>query len=303
MLVQTANAIALRFQNIARNGTRSARRVRARRAAAAERLHLGLHPGRAEPAVGPAPRSTSTTTSTAWTWSGRASRVRPADSRSKFLQAFHDLLRLTDQFYREASDTHGDARSVPAPDRAQGPPHDSRGGCAQSVPRSAVDRAQRDARSAVAARAIRDARLPARPAGDAVPRSLDGRRRRHEASAGLDRHERPALQRSRASSASASCLSIRHVRWDAITDPVAAQDWALSWRPEVQGYIHAYRMATGVTLSDDVVEVNRPGSPRYAQPSVLLYSRLMDQRRSPGLPAGPTGRLAIPQRSRIPERS
>jgi hypothetical protein len=62
-------------------------------------------------------------------------------------------------------------------------------------------------------------------------------------------------------------------------------------------------MATGVTLSDDVVEVNRPDSPRYAQPSVLLYSRLMEQRRTPGLPAGPSGRLALPPRSRILERS
>ena len=54
-------------------------------------------------------------------------------------------------------------------------------------------------------------------------------------------------------------LSVRHVRWDAITDPLAAQDWALSWRREVQGYIHAYRMATGVMLSDDVVDISGPG--------------------------------------------
>ncbi len=62
-------------------------------------------------------------------------------------------------------------------------------------------------------------------------------------------------------------LSVRHVRWDAIADPFAAQDWALAWRPEIQGYIHAYRMVTGIMLSDDVVELNRPDSPRYLQPA------------------------------------
>ena len=98
-------------------------------------------------------------------------------------------------------------------------------------------------------------------------------------------------------------LSVRHVRWDAIADPLAAQDWALSWRPEIQGYIHAYRMATGVMLSDDVVEVNRPDSPRYLQPSVLLHARLIDQRRALGLPARGPDRLALPSRTRLLERS
>jgi hypothetical protein len=99
-------------------------------------------------------------------------------------------------------------------------------------------------------------------------------------------------------------LSVRHIRWDAIVDPVAAQDWALSWRPEIQGYIHAYRMVTGVTLADDIVELNRPDSPRYMQPAVLVRNRELQQRRSLGLPpATAPRRLATTPRTRLLPRS
>jgi len=98
-------------------------------------------------------------------------------------------------------------------------------------------------------------------------------------------------------------LSVRHVRWDAIGDPNAAHDWAIAWRSEIQGYSHAYRMATGVALSDDVVEVNRPGAPRYLQPSVLLRGRLMEQHRSAALPEGNgVARLGLPGRTRSVQR-
>jgi hypothetical protein len=100
-------------------------------------------------------------------------------------------------------------------------------------------------------------------------------------------------------------LSIRHVRWDAIADPIVAQDWALVWKPEIQGYIHAYRMATGVTLTDDVVELNRPDAPRYLPPAVLLRSRMLQQRRRTALPAQDgSPRLALPGRTRtVPRQS
>jgi hypothetical protein len=91
-------------------------------------------------------------------------------------------------------------------------------------------------------------------------------------------------------------LSVRHVTWDRIADPVAAQDWALSWKPEIQGYIHAYRMVTGVALSDDVVEVSRSGSPRYAAPAVLLRNRLVEQRRGALPPGGSSSAPILPAR-------
>ena len=44
-------------------------------------------------------------------------------------------------------------------------------------------------------------------------------------------------------------LSIRFGAWTATINPAQAANWARYWRPEVQGYIHAYRAATGRDLT------------------------------------------------------
>jgi hypothetical protein len=301
MLVQTANALSLRFQNVARNG----RDPLAEFELDALRPLSGFIWGyiQDEPnRLSVARRAYEYHHEYGLDLVGRAGRVRPADSRSKFLQGFHDLLRLTDQFYREASDTtvtpdpfpllialrdlhmilsegaHNQFRDLPWTARSE-----------MLVQQWLL--ARNETRDFLRGRLATPYPEGWMGAVDAMKRLQGWTDTNVLHFSDLARFGERLL------------LSVRHVRWDAITDPVAAQDWALSWRPEVQGYIHAYRMATGVTLSDDVVEVNRPDSPRYAQPSVLLYSRLMEQRRGPGLPPGPSGRLAVPQRSRILERS
>ncbi len=45
-------------------------------------------------------------------------------------------------------------------------------------------------------------------------------------------------------------LSIRYADWIRVNDEDAAKNWARYWRPEIQGYIHAYRAVTGVDLSN-----------------------------------------------------
>jgi hypothetical protein len=73
-------------------------------------------------------------------------------------------------------------------------------------------------------------------------------------------------------------LSIRFGDWGAVaTDPVRAANWARFWRFAIQGYIHAYRAATGVDLTVEVTEP-RQMAMRSAQPSLLLSHRLMAQR-------------------------
>lgn len=67
-------------------------------------------------------------------------------------------------------------------------------------------------------------------------------------------------------------LSVRYGDWNEITDQDNAKIWARSWRPEIQGYIHAYMAATGVDLSEDIVDF-RNAPARYAQPSALLAER------------------------------
>ena len=61
-------------------------------------------------------------------------------------------------------------------------------------------------------------------------------------------------------------LSVRHGRWNySDMEDTDAKNWALEWKPSVQRYIHAYRAVTGVDLSERV---------DTTMPSTLLQRRL-----------------------------
>lgn len=68
-------------------------------------------------------------------------------------------------------------------------------------------------------------------------------------------------------------LSVRYGDWSVINNQENAKNWARYWRPEVQSYVHAYLSATGVDLGEEVRDTRTAG-PRYVQPSVLLRTRL-----------------------------
>jgi hypothetical protein len=65
-------------------------------------------------------------------------------------------------------------------------------------------------------------------------------------------------------------LSIRFGRWTDEIHQENAANWARYWRPEVQGYVYAYRAATGV----DLAAANVSGQVNATLPSVLLRQRL-----------------------------
>lgn len=69
-------------------------------------------------------------------------------------------------------------------------------------------------------------------------------------------------------------LSIRFGNWLDVNDREFAANWARFWRSEVQGYIHAYRAATGIDLSTEIT-----GKIDTAQPSVHLFRRWQQQRK------------------------
>jgi hypothetical protein len=71
-------------------------------------------------------------------------------------------------------------------------------------------------------------------------------------------------------------LSIRWDNWSRRNDPDFAANWARSWRPEIQGYIHAYRVATGIDLTADVTDRVQL-TERSLPPSVHLSRRLASQ--------------------------
>jgi hypothetical protein len=67
-------------------------------------------------------------------------------------------------------------------------------------------------------------------------------------------------------------LAIRYGAWSDVNDAVQAANWARFWRAEIQGYTHAYRSVTGADLTADRVD--------FTLPSVLLRNRLAVQHRS-----------------------
>ena len=73
-------------------------------------------------------------------------------------------------------------------------------------------------------------------------------------------------------------LSIRFGNWNSVNDRNQASLWARFWRTEIQGYIHAYRAATGVDLTAELTSDQRLEL-RYIQPALLLQRRLVDMRR------------------------
>jgi hypothetical protein len=54
-------------------------------------------------------------------------------------------------------------------------------------------------------------------------------------------------------------LSVRYGNWSVLNDPQEAANWCRYWRPEIQRYTHAYRAATGVDLTDKV-DATLPGA-------------------------------------------
>ncbi|MCI0643142.1 MAG: hypothetical protein L0Y72_31265 [Gemmataceae bacterium] len=64
-------------------------------------------------------------------------------------------------------------------------------------------------------------------------------------------------------------LSARFGAWSTIHDSVHAANWARYWRPEIQGYIHGYRAVSGIDLTIEPVD--------SAPPSVHLRKRLAAQ--------------------------
>lgn len=73
-------------------------------------------------------------------------------------------------------------------------------------------------------------------------------------------------------------LSVRFGDWIVENRQETAQNWARYWRPEIQRYIHAYQAVTGVDLTVEVTNV-KSAKERFLQPSVLLDKRSNKQGR------------------------
>jgi hypothetical protein len=90
-------------------------------------------------------------------------------------------------------------------------------------------------------------------------------------------------------------LSIRYGDWIVVNDQEQARNWARDWRPEIQRYMHAYHAVSGVDLTAETVDT-RSAEARYAQPSMLIQKRLASQQPKSSL-TGSTHRLANAKRA------
>jgi hypothetical protein len=285
MLVQTMNTIALRFQN--RRGSQrdplveleldplrplnnliwgfiqdEHNRLTVPRRAAEYHHHYGLS------LVGKA-----------------TTGVFPADNRSKFIEAFHNLLHRTALFYKEDNDTTVIAEAFPLLNAlkevhlimAEGA-HNQFG----DLPWTS--RCEMLTMQWMLARPEMREFLRGRylvPYQEGWMGAVDSMKRLQGWTDTTVTHfHELAITGERI------LLSVRYGDWVDIENiQEQARNWARYWKPEVQRYIHGYQAVTGIDLTADVID-SRDAAIRFLQPSILLQRRLEQQRAALALPGG-----------------
>jgi hypothetical protein len=271
MLVQTLNAISRRFQNVRGPGDRDPlahleidplrplnnlmwgylqneqNQLTVKRRAYEYDHHYGLTLyGKAVPAL------------------------RSADSRSKFIEGFHNLLHRAALFYKEDNDTTVIADGFPLINAlkevhlllAQGA-HNQFG----DLPWTA--RVEMMVQQWLLARPEMRDFLQSRamvPYTEAWMPQVDTMKTMQGWSDVTITHFRDL-----AVYGEQILLSVRYDDWIDLNDENEAKNWARYWRPDIQNYIAAYRTVTGIDLTN-------PDTVDYTKPGVHLRKRLAMQR-------------------------
>ncbi len=222
--------------------------------------------------------------------------LQSADSRSKFLEAFHNLLHRTALFYREDDDTTmlADAFTLLNALRevhlvlAEGA-HNQYGDLPWTARREMLIMqwllARPETKDFLRGRFMVPYQEPWMGAVD------DMKRLQGWDDATVTHYHELALCGEQV------LLSVRFGDWIDVNDQELARNWARYWRPEIQRYIHAYNAVTGVDLSADMADV-RLAENRYIQPAILLDRRQANMQRSRRILPGraKTKRLSPPAR-------
>jgi hypothetical protein len=269
MLVQTMNAISRRFQNIRTPGDRDPlamveidplrplnnflwgyiqdeqHRLTVARRAYEYDHHYGLSlVGRAVPGV------------------------KGADSRKRFLEAFHQLLHLCTIFFKEDDDTTVIADGFPVLNAlrevhiilSQGA-HNQYG----DLPWTA--RQEMLIQEWLLSRGEMREFLPSRIMVAYPEPWMDRVDAMKQLMGWTDTSVRHC--RERGIYGERILLGARFNDWTTVIEPERAANWARFWRPEINSYIHAYRAVTGIDLNE---------RSDATMPSTLLRNRLAAQR-------------------------
>src|SRR5215510_4415367 len=198
--------------------------------------------------------------------------LRSADSRSKFIEGFHHLLYRCARFYQEDADTNVVADGFPLLNAlkevhltlAQGA-HNQFGDLPWTARVEMLMQewmlSRSEMRDFLQSRAMVPYKEPWMPQVDTM-KTLQGWTDvtvTHFRDLGVYGEQ--------------ILLSIRYGDWIDINDEDTAKNWARYWRPEIQGYLHAYRAATGIDLTN-------PDTVDSTMPAIHLQNRLATQQRA-----------------------
>ena len=197
--------------------------------------------------------------------------IRAVDTRSKFLEAFHNLLHLCSTFFKQDDDTTIVADGFPLVNALK-EVHLilSQGAHNQFGDLPSTSRVEMLMQQWLLARPEFREFLPTRVMVAYPEPWMD----RVDAMKKLQGWSDTSVLhfRNLAIFGEQILLSIRFGAWSDVNDPSQGANWARFWRPEIQGYVHAYRAATGADLTTGRID--------FTMPSVLLDSRLAQQQRS-----------------------
>jgi hypothetical protein len=224
--------------------------------------------------------------------------LRAVDSRSKFLEAFNNLLYLCGLFYKEDADTTKIADSFPVLNAIKEVHYlVSEGAHNQYGDLPSTARQEMLIEQWLLARPEMQQFLPKRemmPYPEGWMGAVDSMKsvQGWTDTSIIYFHDLAVFGEQ-------ILLGIRFGHWSEINDPASAKIWARYWRAKIQGYIHAYRTVTGIDLSTEPADTQERTA-RSQSPSVHLLRRLQEKRLAPGapapsrLPASPTaGRWAM----------
>jgi hypothetical protein len=211
--------------------------------------------------------------------------MQTVDSRSKFIEAFHNLLYVTSRFYKEADDTTVRADAFPVLNAlkelhlilAQGA-HNQFG----DLPWTA--RVEMLIQKWLLARTeIREflGGAPMVPYKETWMAHVDSMKTLQGWTDVTVSHFRDL-----GVFGEQILLSVRHANWNSDDATQAnANNWAIYWRPEIQSYIHSYRAVTGVDMSTEASDP-RSAAARNVQPAIHQMRRLNLQRADSNVSAG-----------------
>jgi len=227
--------------------------------------------------------------------------IQPADRRSKFLEAFHNLLYLASIFFKEDDDTNRRADAFPVL-HALKEVHFllSEGAHNQFGDLPTTSRIEMLMEQWLMSRPEFREFLPTRES-IAYPEEWMGTVDAMKSVQGWTSTS-VMFFNDMARFGEQLLLSIRYDHWSEVVDRNEAANWAKIWRSEIQGYIHAFRIVTGVDLS--IEPAGLAAEERRRDPSLLIQQRWEEQKRAglarpaiARLPASPSaGAWAQPKR-------